>query len=102
MLISTIIISGLTVGWSVALPATGDKNSNLQWSPCTPDLGTAENTLITQNLSCATLEVPLDYTNPQGKKLALSLIKVNATKAPFKGSVLFNRTNARTSLKIVC
>ena len=59
-------------------------NRLIEWFPCT--LGT-EATLST----CGTLAVPLDYTEQDsGKLLNLSLVKVNATKEPFKGSVLFN------------
>jgi hypothetical protein len=42
-------------------------------------------------LFCAILEVPLDYTNPRDvRTVGLQLIKVNANKEPFKGSVLTN------------
>jgi hypothetical protein len=40
---------------------------------------------------CTTLDVPLDYTNPTGPaRLNLALLKVNATKPPPMGSILFN------------
>lgn len=42
-------------------------------------------------IQCATLPVPLDYTDPTSDKiLDLSLIKVAAQKTPPKGSILFN------------
>lgn len=42
-------------------------------------------------LTCGTLTVPLDYSNPlSNKTLDLALVRVNATKTPKKGSILFN------------
>lgn len=39
---------------------------------------------------CATLSVPLDYTNPEAGELDLSLFRVNATQEPVLGTVLIN------------
>lgn len=84
-------IVGLLLGsGALASPIGNNPTSSLQWVPCEIDFG-FYNALVSLNYSCATLEVPLDYTDPQSVSLPLSLIKVNATKAPFKGSVLFNR-----------
>lgn len=42
-------------------------------------------------VTCGTLNVPLDYTNPASNQtLQLQLVKVNAAKQPKKGSILFN------------
>ncbi|MBE3048827.1 hypothetical protein IMZ48_41285, partial [Candidatus Bathyarchaeota archaeon] len=35
-------------------------------------------------------DVPLDYTDPDGDTLSLSLAKVPAAKGPSKGSILMN------------
>ena len=59
-------------------------NRSIEWFPCT---------LVAEGppSTCGTLAVPLDYTEQEsGKLLNLSLVKVNATKEPFKGSILFN------------
>jgi hypothetical protein len=45
----------------------------------------------TLSVTCGTLRVPLDYTDlASSKTLELSLVKVNATKQPSKGSILLN------------
>ncbi|ERF70267.1 hypothetical protein EPUS_09105 [Endocarpon pusillum Z07020] len=59
-------------------------NRSIEWFPCTLDIEGTPST-------CGTLAVPLDYTEQGSERLLnLSLIKVNATKEPFKGSVMFN------------
>ena len=59
-------------------------NRSIEWFPCTLD------TEGTPSI-CGTLAVPLDYTEQDSERLLnLSLIKVNATREPFKGSILFN------------
>ncbi|KAJ4003904.1 hypothetical protein NW752_012039 [Fusarium irregulare] len=64
--------------------------SSLQWGPCDLDLAEDAQKLIKAG-DCATIEVPLDYTDPKSEKtVELQLIRYNATKKPFKGSVLWN------------
>lgn len=59
----------------------------LTWGPCQGDM----NFTSDYPYQCATLNVPLDYTNPHGPaRLNLALLKVNATKQPAMGSILFN------------
>ncbi|KAL6249061.1 hypothetical protein RBB50_004124 [Rhinocladiella similis] len=65
---------------------------SIQWKPC-PDL----NKQIFEEIGaegaafdCAKLSVPLDYTDPDSKKFELSLFKINATKQPSLGTVLYN------------
>lgn len=63
----------------------------LDWKSCDLPLPEAVKNATTVPVDCATLEVPLDYTNPKSsKKLQLQLVKVNATEKPVKGSVIFN------------
>ncbi|KAH6880366.1 TAP-like protein-domain-containing protein [Thelonectria olida] len=45
---------------------------------------------INDSVYCTTLQVPLDYTDPNSEPLSLQLIKMNATNTPPKGSVLLN------------
>ncbi|PGH23043.1 hypothetical protein AJ80_02816 [Polytolypa hystricis UAMH7299] len=55
----------------------------LEWGNCT-DFAAERN-------ECAVLTVPLDYTDSESDStLALDLLKVNATKTPVLGSVLYN------------
>lgn len=66
-------------------------SSTLNWKPCDLDLSDEIKAVMRERGYCATLEVPLDYTNPQSDKtVELQLIRFNATKEPFKGSVLWN------------
>jgi len=68
--------SGTSSGSSPAVPA-------LSWHPCTQG-GAA--------LQCASMQVPLDYRHPGGRKITLALSEVPAT-APVsqrQGMLLFN------------
>ena len=64
-------------------------SKDLNWAPCKLDFGPS--LTFPKPIDCATLDVPLDYTGSiSSDTLQLQLLKVNATKKPFKGSVLFN------------
>lgn len=65
--------------------------TTLNWAPCDLPFPNATAALITTPIDCATLEVPLDYSN-QGsdKTLTLTLIKHNATTENCKGSIIMN------------
>ena len=71
----------------------GDKPHQryIQWHAC-GDTETELKELYTVPLpiECATLPVPLDYTNPKAGKLDLDLLRVKAIKEPVLGSVLFD------------
>ncbi|OJD19674.1 hypothetical protein AJ78_00406 [Emergomyces pasteurianus Ep9510] len=63
--------------------------STLHWAPC--KLEGINPDLIKLPISCVTFPVPLDYTNPNdSEELPLQLLKIDATKEPVLGSVLFN------------
>ncbi|KAL9561265.1 hypothetical protein ACKAV7_014620 [Fusarium commune] len=66
----------------------------INWTTCDLDFGEQTNALIDgrdEKLDCAKLDVPLDYTSlSTGATIPLQLIKIKATKKPFKGSVLYN------------
>ena len=58
-------------------------NQDLTWTDCTDDAtGTA--------FQCATVTVPLDYDNPQGKTITVALKKLPATTPSPRGSVFLN------------
>ena len=62
---------------------------------CDPTLKTIDWFSCEQNntvtVTCGTLVVPLDYTDPASNKMVtLELVKITAAKQPTKGSVLFN------------
>lgn len=66
----------------------------MKWAPCNLDFPESYDPIITprnDSLDCATLSVPLDYSNPKdSRSIDLQLIRQKATKEPFKGSVLTN------------
>jgi hypothetical protein len=67
------------------------RSSSLDWAPCDLDLPDDIKNAMREPGDCSTLEVPLDYTNlDSAKTIDLQLIRFNATKEPFKGSVLWN------------
>ena len=79
-----------------ALPHGGGKgsqNRTINWHPC-PDVeaevSEALGLPIPLPFDCASLPVPLDYTDLESGTLDLALIRVNATKEPVLGSVLWN------------
>jgi hypothetical protein len=78
-----------------ALPSgEGDKplHRHIQWHAC-GDIETELKAIyhtIPLPIECATLPVPLDYTNPKAGKLDLDLLRVKAIKEPVLGSVLFD------------
>lgn len=73
--------------WAPGTTSHDSRNlEKIQWSPC-GDLGFNE----TVPLSCGSLTVPLDYTEPDsGETLDLQILKVPALKQPSKGSVFVN------------
>ncbi|KIV91381.1 hypothetical protein PV10_05925 [Exophiala mesophila] len=66
--------------------------SELDFQPC-PTLNNQISRMMNGSISefdCATLSVPLDYTDTSSGNLDLSLFRVNATAEPVLGSVLMN------------
>lgn len=79
-----------------ACAAPAASTTSIQWFSC-PQNETAE-----APYDCGTLDVPLDYTNESAGTLELKMVRVNHTKEPFMGSILFNfggpGISARSSL----
>lgn len=70
---------------SVNLPSNA--TPTIQWGAC--DGAIINSTLAT--VDCATLSVPLDYTEPQSnERLDLNLLRVRATFQPSRGSIQIN------------
>ena len=82
----------LLAGTAGAFPHPGRSDdrheSSLSWSKC--ELDGFDYDKVTSPIKCANLDVPLDYTDPDSREIPLQLIKVEATKEPCLGSVLFN------------
>ncbi|KAI9147281.1 putative hydrolase [Paramyrothecium foliicola] len=64
--------------------------TTLEWTPCEYDFEPSHKALLTEPYECATLPVPLDYTNYHSETLSLSLIRIKANKEPVEGTVIFN------------
>lgn len=59
----------------------------LSWGPCPAEM----NYTSEYPYECSTLNVPLDYTQPNGQsRLDLQLLRVRAKNQPAKGAILFN------------
>ena len=63
-----------------------DVTQGITWGPCNLN----PNATASIPLTCGTLAVPLDYTNPDSTTLNLNLVKVDAVKQPARSSILFN------------
>ena len=74
-----------TCNYSAAAAPHAPRQSSLHWEPCE----TIGNT--TTELTCATLSVPRDYSDPEADEtIDLKLARSQATKTPFMGTILFN------------
>uniref|UniRef100_A0A0C4BL31 Peptidase S33 tripeptidyl aminopeptidase-like C-terminal domain-containing protein n=1 Tax=Fusarium oxysporum (strain Fo5176) TaxID=660025 RepID=A0A0C4BL31_FUSOF len=75
---------------AIVLPRN-DNVDGLDWKPCDLPFPKSRQEQIKEAIDCATIKVPLDYTNPKsGGEIDLQLIKVNATRQPARASVIFN------------
>ncbi|KAK4501104.1 hypothetical protein PRZ48_006910 [Zasmidium cellare] len=81
------LLSGLAV--TLAIPHPPTQHKDLDWKPCDLDFPPSIQQQIPGPIDCATLDVPLDYTNKSSERLQLQLIKVNATQQPSDGRVVF-------------
>jgi pimeloyl-ACP methyl ester carboxylesterase len=75
------LILALAVAASQLTPATAPTPA-LTWAPC-PDGGGPD------HMECATLTVPLDWSDPGGRKVSLAVGRLKAT-GPSQGTVLVN------------
>lgn len=64
-------------------------DDRINWTRC--NLGIDEYKKYQKAFECGNLTVPLDYTDKSSKNTTtLNLIKLRATKTPFKGSIIVN------------
>lgn len=94
-MLQKVIATSLLISSALAYPTDDRRNAaTLKWAPCNLDFPESYDPIITprnDSLDCATLSVPLDYSNPKdSRSIDLQLIRQKATKEPFKGSVLTN------------
>lgn len=96
-MLRSVLVTSLLASLSLAYPIDNPQSfneSSLEWLPCDLDFPPSTKQQIAAHrepIFCAKLPVPLDYKSPEKERsLNLQLIKIKATKAPFKGSVLTN------------
>lgn len=68
-----------------SLPA----NQVLRWTPCPVDTTVDETQYYAPDLECATIDVPLDYTNAKSEGLVIPLVRVPATN-PSNRTIIYN------------
>ncbi|KZV71960.1 alpha/beta-hydrolase [Peniophora sp. CONT] len=69
-------------------------NTDFDWSSLTPAPTLNWVSCYTAPLECCRFEVPLDYTNPDGEKAAIAMIRIPSTlptnSTGYRGPILFN------------
>lgn len=97
MMFPKATVSLLLSKFGLSYPTDTSQNHNatsLNWKPCDLDFPPSHQNIVAAHgvpVLCANLQVPLDYTNNEsGKTIDLQLVKVKATKEPFKGSIIMN------------
>lgn len=82
----------LSLSTAAGVLAQGGGETGINFQPC-PELNANISALLGgagSPFDCATLSVPLDYTNPESGPLTLQLFRSNATEEPVLGTVLMN------------
>ena len=74
----TAVTAALSVWAGVGLTGTGGTEATLVWSPCVA------------GLECATLDVPVDWSHPDGRMITLGLARAPVTGPVREGAVLAN------------
>ena len=96
MISSGMILAPLLLSFASALPQHRSRDpstTSLQWRECLDvraEIAAALPNATLLPFDCASLSVPLDYTDSASSQLDLALFKINATKEPVLGSVLWN------------
>lgn len=88
----TLALTVLGLSTAGGALAQGGNQTGIDFQPC-PELNANISTLLGGGgtpFDCATLAVPLDYTDPESGPLSLQLFRVNATEEPVLGTVLMN------------
>ncbi|MEU2538871.1 alpha/beta hydrolase [Streptomyces iakyrus] len=78
---SALLAAGCSAG------SSDDGRSGLSWGRCK---ATAEGPAPSSDWQCATLKVPLDWSEPDGETIGLGLIRAKARGGDRVGSLLFN------------
>ncbi|MFD9888127.1 alpha/beta hydrolase [Amycolatopsis sp. NPDC059027] len=74
---SLVFVAGAAAAALVTAPASAaPAASGIKWAECAPELGAPRGT------GCATIDVPLDYAQPSGKQIKLTLSAAGSLDAP--------------------
>ena len=70
------VVAGVGAAMLAAAPVSAAPAAGVKWAECPPDLGAPRGT------GCANLAVPLDYAQPSGKQISLTLAAAGVLDAP--------------------
>ncbi|MDQ0794114.1 hypothetical protein QFZ58_002602 [Streptomyces sp. B1I3] len=85
---AVLVVTGVLAGCDTTPDPTATSSGQLDWERCeAPEGGTAPGS----EWRCATVDVPLDYAEPDGGTIGIALIRKEATRRGERlGSMLFN------------
>lgn len=84
-----LILPSLVHSAAIRDPTTSNTAKDLDWKPCALDFPPSLQEQVIEPVDCATIDVPLDYSDENSQTLQIQLVKVNATTQPPKGRVVF-------------
>ncbi|MEU6408385.1 alpha/beta hydrolase [Microbispora sp. NPDC046933] len=90
------VMAAAVAGLGAMTAATGCGGARVtpeEYASSTPSLSwkACEETVSSSGFECATLQVPLDYAKPEGKKIGIALVRLRATDQSRRlGSLVFN------------
>lgn len=74
---------------SVATPGTAATSPDtVRWGPCSEKKGASRGKAASSRLECSTLEVPLDYRNPDGRQIDVAISRLASEKPSQRRGVL--------------
>ncbi|WP_236756051.1 alpha/beta hydrolase [Actinomyces radicidentis] len=80
-----------TVTASVPAELTRFYEQKASWYPCGPDAGMTESSASeAKGFTCATIEVPVDYSDPSGQTVKVAMKKLAATGGDAVGTLFIN------------
>ncbi len=81
------VLTGLFALSLHASPLRAESSSPPAWGPCPP----ASNGLPDNGIQCATIDVPLDYRQPEGRQIQVAISRIAASSTALRrGILLFN------------
>ncbi|MFF0149496.1 TAP-like protein [Amycolatopsis sulphurea] len=78
-----LAVAGLATAMLPAVSQAATPSGGVRWGACPADVAKAA-----PDLQCATLQVPLDYRNPDGKRIELGISRLPSTNPAHRKGVL--------------